>query len=57
MRNFLEQSKVDVASVKIHKNKKEEVKLEFEVVYPPGVDKASLFSKLTEMPGVVTISE
>lgn len=57
MRIYLEDSRVDVASVKIHKNKKEEVKLEFEVVYPPGFDKATLFSKLAEMPGVITISE
>ena len=57
MRIYLEDSRVDVASVKIHKNKKEEVKLEFEVVDPPGFDKATLFSKLAEMPGVITISE
>lgn len=57
MRKFLESAHVDVASVKIHKNKKEEVKLEFEVVYPPGFDKATLFSKLAEMPGVITICE
>lgn len=57
MRKFLEDARVDVASVKIHKNKKEEIKLEFEVVYPPGFDKATLFSKLAEMPGVIMISE
>ena len=57
MRKYLDDSRVDVASVKIHKNKKEEVKLEFEVVYPPGFDKATLFSHLAEMPGVITISE
>ena len=57
MRNFLEDFKIDVVSVKIHKNKKEEIKLEFEVVYPPGFDKAGLFSKLAEKPGVIMISE
>ena len=57
MRKYLDDSRVDVASVKIHKNKKEEVKLEFEVVYPPGFDKATLFSHLAEMSGVITISE
>ncbi len=56
MRNFLEDFKIDVVSVKINKNKKEEIKLEFEVVYPPGFDKAGLFSKLAEKPGVI-ISE
>ena len=57
MRNFLEAFKIDVVSVKINKNKKEEIKLEFEVVYPPGFDKAGLFSKLAEKPGVIMISE
>ncbi len=57
MREFLESCKIDVASVKIHKNKKEEIKLEYEVVYPPGFDKAALFAKLAEMPGVMMISE
>ena len=57
MRNFLEDFKIDVVSVKINKNKKEEIKLEFEVVYPPGFDKAGLFSKLAEKPGVIMISE
>lgn len=57
MRNFLESFKIDVVSVKINKNKKEEIKLEFEVVYPPGFDKAGLFSKLAEKPGVIMISE
>lgn len=57
MRNFLEGAKIDVVSVKINKNKKEEIKLEFEVVYPPGFDKADLFSKLAERSGVIMISE
>ena len=57
MRNFLEDFKIDVVSVKINKNKKEEIQLEFEVVYPPGFDKAGLFSKLAEKPGVIMISE
>ncbi|RKJ05493.1 MgtC/SapB family protein [bacterium D16-54] len=57
MRNFLESFKIDVVSVKINKNKKEEIKLEFEVVYPPGFDKAGLFSKLAEKSGVIMISE
>lgn len=53
MRNFLEDFKIDVVSVKINKNKKEEIKLEFEVVYPPGFDKAGLFSKLAESRGLL----
>lgn len=57
MQKFLENAKVTVASVKIQKNKKEEIKLEFEVVYPYGYDKATLFSDLAEMPGVIMVGE
>lgn len=57
MQNFLENAKVTVVSVKIQKNQKEEVKLEFEVIYPYAYDKAALFSDLAEMPGVVMVGE
>jgi putative Mg2+ transporter-C (MgtC) family protein len=57
MEKFLSDEKVDVASVKVHKNKKEEIKLEFEVVYPPGFDRVKLLAKLAEEDCVVTISE
>lgn len=57
MEDFLESCKIDIASVKIHKNKKDEVKVEFEVVYPPGFDKAWLFSHLAEDNSVMAISE
>ena len=46
MEDFLEKRKVEIASTKIHKNKKDEIKLEFEVIYPPGFDKSALFSSL-----------
>ena len=57
MEDFLEKRRVEVASTKIHKNKKEEIKLEFEVIYPPGFDKSALFSSLAEEKNVMTISE
>lgn len=57
MEDFLEKRKVEIASTKIHKNKKEEIKLEFEVIYPPGFDKSALFSSLAEEKNVMTISE
>lgn len=57
MENFLKGYKVDIAAVKIHKNKKDEIKVEFEVVYPPGFDKAGLISHLAENENVVTILE
>lgn len=57
MEDYLEAAKVEVASIKVRKNKKEEVKLEFEVIYPPGFDKAALFAHLAEMESVMTVSE
>ena len=57
MEDFLEKRKVEIASTKIHKNKKDEIKLEFEVIYPPGFDKSALFSSLAEEKNVMTISE
>ena len=57
MQKYLEAQRVEVASVKINKNKKDEIKLEFDVVYPPGFDKAALLSKLAEMENVLAISE
>ncbi len=57
MEDFLEQERVDVTAVKILKNKKEEIKIEFEVIYPPGCDKARIFSRMTEMDSVITVSD
>ena len=57
MEDFLEKRKVEIASTKIHKNKKDEIKLEFEVIYPPGFDKSALFSSLAEEKNVMTINE
>ena len=57
MQSFLEKAGVGVSLVKIQKTKKEEVKLEFEVIYPPGFDKSALFSSLAEEKSVMAISE
>jgi putative Mg2+ transporter-C (MgtC) family protein len=57
MEEFLEREKVEIASVKINKNKKDEIKLEFEVIYPPGFDKGALLSKLAEESAVMAVSE
>ncbi len=57
MEEYLENRKIDIASVKVHKNKKDEIKVEFEVIYPPGMDKAGLFSQLAENDDVVSISD
>lgn len=57
MEEFLEKEKVEIASVKINKNKKDEIKLEFEVIYPSGFDKGALLSKLAEENSVMAVSE
>ena len=57
MEEYLEERRVDIAAVKVHKNKKDEIKVEFEVIYPPGLDKAALFSQLAEDDNVMMISE
>lgn len=55
--DFLEREKVEVSSTTIRKNKKDEIKLEFEVIYPPGFDKSAFFAKLAEENTVVMIGE
>mgnify|MGYP001623285041 FL=1 len=57
MEHMLESRRVDIAAIKIHKNKKDEIKVEFEVIYPPGFDKTGLISDLAENEDVVTILE
>ena len=44
MEDYLQREKLSVISVKINKTKKDEVKLEFDVVFPPGYKKTKLFA-------------
>lgn len=57
MEAFVVGEKVEITSVKINKNKKEEIKLEMEVIYPPGYRKETLLSKLAEQEAVVGVGE
>lgn len=57
MEEFLEKQKVAVASMKITKNKKDEIKLELEVIYPPGFDKSAFLSSLAEESSIMAIGE
>lgn len=57
MEELLEKQKVAVASMKITKNKKDEIKLEMEVIYPPGFDKSAFLSRLAEESSIMTIGE
>lgn len=57
MREFLEKQRIEIISVKIVKNKKSEIKLEFDVVYPPGFKKATFLARLVELEDVYEVSE
>lgn len=57
MEDYLQREKLSVVSVKINKTKKDEVKLEFDVVFPPGYQKTRLLARLVEMDEVLAVSE
>ena len=57
MEDYLQREKLSVISVKINKTKKDEVKLEFDVVFPPGYKKTKLLARLGEMDDVLAVSE
>lgn len=57
MEDYLQREKLSVISVKINKTKKDEVKLEFDVVFPPGYKKTKLLVRLVEMDDVLAVSE
>ena len=57
MEDYLQREKLSVISVKINKTKKDEVKLEFDVVFPPGYKKTKLLARLVEMEDVLAVSE
>ena len=57
MEDYLQREKLSVISVKINKTKKDEVKLEFDVVFPHGYKKTKLLARLVEMDDVLAVSE
>lgn len=57
MEDYLQREKLSIVSVKINKTKKDEVKLEFDVVFPPGYQKSRLLARLVEMDEVLAVSE
>ena len=57
MEDYLQREKLSVISVKINKTKKDEVKLEFDVVFPPGYKKTKLLARLVEMDDVLAVGE
>lgn len=57
MENYLKGQRIDVIGIKINKNKKDEIKLEFDVVFPPGFNKAELWAHLVEMDNVISVAD
>ena len=57
MEDYLQREKLSVISVKINKTKKDEVKLEFDVVFPPGYKQTKLLARLVEMDDVLAVIE
>ena len=49
--------KLEISSVQIQKTEKEKIKLEFDVIYPPKMDKPALFCTLAERNDIVSVSE
>ena len=52
---FLTSERVEIAGLQIKKTKKEEIKLEFDVVFPPGLCQSALMAKLAEREDVLTV--
>ena len=49
--------KLEISSVQIQKTEKEKIKLEFDVIYPPKMDKPALFCTLAERNDIISVSE
>ena len=57
MERFLLSKNIDIQSLQVNKIKKDEIKLEFDVIYPHKLDKPALFSALAECEDVLTVGE
>ena len=54
---FLTGEHIEIAGLQIKKTKKEEIKLEFDVVFPPGLNQSAFMAKLAERDDVLTVSK
>lgn len=54
---LLTRRRIEIRSVQISKNEKDKIKLEFDVIYPAGLNKPSLFCALAEREDVLTVGE
>lgn len=54
---FLESRKIEIRSVQISKNEKDQIKIEFDVIYPSRLNKPILFCALAEQDDIISIGE
>ena len=54
---FLTGEHIEIAGLQIKKTKKDEIKLEFDVVCPPGLNQSAFMAKLAELDDVLTVSK
>lgn len=54
---FLTGEHIEIAGLQIKKTKKDEIKLEFDVVFPPGLNQSAFMAKLAERDDVLTVSK
>lgn len=54
---FLESRKIEIRSVQICKNEKDQIKIEFDVIYPSRLNKPILFCALAEQDDIISIGE
>lgn len=54
---FLLDQKIEINSVQIQKTEKERIKLEFDVIYPPKMDKPALFCTMAENDEILSVGE
>lgn len=57
IKNLLMSQKIEIQSIQITKTEKEKIKLEFDVIYPPRMDKTALFCTLAEREDIIAIAE
>ena len=54
---FLTGEHIEIAGLQIKKTKKDAIKLEFDVVFPPGLNQSAFMAKLAERDDVLTVSK
>ena len=54
---LLTDHQIEIQSVEINKTEKDKIRLEFDVIYPPKVDRVGLFCMLAERSDIISVGE